>query len=164
LDRVFVIGNGGSGKTWLAKRLSMRLGIASVHLDDLHWLPDFAGERPRDERDRLVDDAANDAGWVMEGIYGSVFKRIEARVTQLIWLDLPLDACLSNLMHRGQSVGATAEQFEDLLAYSRGYYDRDNLNSRDGHGRLFQEFGLEKFRLSSRSDCVSLLSGMGEPH
>lgn len=103
MDRVFVIGNGGSGKTWLTEKLSEELSIRSVHLDDLHWLPNFAGERPRSERDRLVDDAANSASWIMEGIYGSVLAQVFARVTTLIWLDLSLDECLSNLMDRGQT-------------------------------------------------------------
>jgi adenylate kinase family enzyme len=164
VDRIFVIGNGGSGKTWLTEKLSTGLRVPSTHLDDLHWLPNFEGERLREERDRLVQEAANGAVWIMEGIYGSVFQQISARVTTLIWLDLPVEECLSNLMQRGQAGGGTDEQFDDLLAYTRAYHDRQNLNSYAGHLRLFNDFRLEKFRLSSRSDCASFLSGVKAAH
>jgi hypothetical protein len=78
--------------------------------------------------------------------------QVFARVTTLVWLDLSVDECLSNLMHRGQSGGGTDDQFEELLAYARAYRDRQNLNSYDGHRRLFAEFGLTKIRLSNRAD------------
>lgn len=159
MDRVFVVGNGGSGKTWLTERLAERLRAPPVHLDDLHWLLNFVGERPRDERDQLVTVAANGSTWVMEGIYGSVLKQVLPRVTTLIWLDLSVDECVSNLLERGQTGGGTDEQFEELLEYARGYPLRQNhLNSFDGHQRLFEAHPRQKFRLSSRSDTASFLA------
>lgn len=159
MHRVFVVGNGGSGKTWLTERLAERLRVPSVHLDNLHWLPNFAGERPRDERDRLVTEAANGDAWVMEGIYGSVLKQVLPRVTTLIWLDLSVDECVSNLLQRGQTGGGTDEQFEELLEYTRGYTLRQNhLNSFGGHQRLFEAHPLQKVRLSSRSEAASFLA------
>jgi len=160
MDRIFVMGNSGSGKTWLTEKISKELSIPSIHLDDLHWLPNFAGERPRSERDHLVDTAANHPSWIMEGIYGSVLTQVITRITTLIWLDVSLDDCLSNLMHRGQTGGGTDEQFEELLDYSRAYHDRQNLNSYEGHSRLFSEFELSKFKLSSRTDASAFLLGI----
>lgn len=69
MDRIFIIGNGGSGKTWLADKLGEKLEAPVTHLDNLHWLPNFAGERVRSERDRLVADAADGPYWIIEGIY-----------------------------------------------------------------------------------------------
>ena len=158
MDRTFIIGNGGSGKSWLGRRLAERHGVPRVHLDDLHWLPNFAGERLRDERDRLVAEAAEGEAWVMEGIYGSILQQVLARVTYLIWLDLPDDACIANLLDRGQQGGGTAEQFEDLLSYTRGYRVRQNsLNSFEGHQRFFEAFGGKKARLKSRAEIAALL-------
>lgn len=164
MDRIFVVGNGGSRKSWLAERLAERLCLTSVHLDDLYWLPNFAGERPREERDLLVAVAANGSQWVMEGIYGAVLKQVLPRITTLIWLDLSVGECVSNLLHRGQTGGGTDEQFEELLEYTRGYPLRQNhLNSLDGHQRLFEAYPLQKFRLSSRSDTASFLATVEAP-
>ncbi|MFA1623414.1 hypothetical protein ACDY96_11450 [Rhizobium mongolense] len=121
MDRIFIMGNGGSGKTWLAEQLADRLQIPAVHLDDLHWMPNFAGERPRDERDRLVAEAADSTSWVMEGIYGSILRQVLPRVNTLIWLDVSDSECTSNLLQRGQTGGGTEVQFEELLEYTRGY-------------------------------------------
>lgn len=67
-------------------------------------------------------------------------------------------------MHRGQTGGGTEEQFDELLAYTRAYNDRQNLNSYEGHLRLFEDFGLQKFRLFSRSDCTSFVSDVKSAH
>ncbi|WP_172724422.1 AAA family ATPase [Neorhizobium tomejilense] len=158
IDRVFIIGNGGSGKTWLAEQLAEKLGVPVFHLDDLHWLPNFSGERPRHERDQLVAEAADGRSWIIEGLYGSILKQVFSRVTTLIWLDVPDEECISNLVQRGQTGGGTAEQFEELLAYTRGYRLRKNhLNSFDAHQWFFDQHPLPKFRLSSRSEMAAFL-------
>ncbi|WP_084368126.1 hypothetical protein [Rhizobium sp. RU36D] len=159
MQRIFVVGNSGSGKTWLANRLAEELCLPAVHLDDLHWLPEFAGERSREERIRLVAEAANDSGWVMEGIYGRILQQVLPRVTTLTWLDLSVDECISNLQNRGQTGGGTDEQFQELLEYARGYPNRQNhLNSFEGHRRLFDSHTREKIKIVSRPDAASFLA------
>ncbi|APO72497.1 ABC transporter ATP-binding protein (plasmid) [Rhizobium gallicum] len=145
------MGNGGSGKTWLAEQLADRLQIPAVHLDDLHWMPNFAGERPRDERDRLVAEAADNTSWVMEGICGSILRQVLPRATTLIWLDVSDSECISNLLQRGQTGGGTEVQFEELLEYTRGYRLRKNhMNSFGGHERFFEDHPFQMLRPSSR--------------
>jgi adenylate kinase family enzyme len=167
MDRIFIMGNGGSGKTWLAQQLARRLQHPAFHLDDFHWMPNFAGERPRDERDRLVTQAADGSSWVMEGIYGSIIRQVLPRVTTLIWLDISDEECISNLLQRGQTGGGTEEQFEELLEYTRGYRLRkSHLNSFDAHERFFEEHPLQKLKLCSRSEVGAFLgsfAGGGEP-
>ncbi|WP_416067436.1 AAA family ATPase [Rhizobium sp. ZK1] len=159
MDRIFIIGNGGSGKTWLAEQLGKKIAAPVFHLDDLHWLRNFIGERPRHERDQLVAAAADGRSWIMEGIYGSILKQVFSRVTTLIWLDVSNDECVSNLLQRGQTAGGTAEQFEELLDYTRGYHLRKNhLNSFDGHQWFFKQYTLQKFRLSSRPEMAAFLA------
>ena len=159
VDRIFIVGNGGSGKTWLAEQLGERLEAPVVHLDDLHWLPNFAGERPRHERDRLVAEAADGHSWIIEGIYGSILKQVFPRVTTLVWLDVSDEECISNLTQRGQTGGGTEEQFEELLEYTRGYRLRkNNLNSFEGHQWFFEQHPHHKYRLSSRSDIATFLA------
>ncbi|MFA1626980.1 hypothetical protein ACDY96_30900 [Rhizobium mongolense] len=36
-ERILVMGNGGTGKAWLAHRLRTRLCHTVIHLDDMHW-------------------------------------------------------------------------------------------------------------------------------
>ncbi|SDN73805.1 NB-ARC domain-containing protein [Ensifer sp. YR511] len=158
MDRIFIMGNGGSGKTWLATQLTHRLQHAAHHLDAFHWMPNFAGERPREERDRLVARAMDESSWVMEGIYGSIIRQVLPRVTTLIWLDISDEECISNLLQRGQADGGTEEQFEELLEYTRGYRLRKNhLNSFEAHERFFEVHPLHKLKLCSRSEIGAFL-------
>lgn len=160
-DRIFIVGNGGSRKSWMAEELAAKLGFPLTSLDDLHWLPGFAGERPRQERDQLVAEVADGLSWIMGGVYGSILKQVFPRVTTLIWLDVTDAECVANLMRRGQTGGGTKEQFEELLAYTRGYRLRKNhLNSFDGHQSFFQQHPDQKFRLSSRSEIADFVAGL----
>jgi adenylate kinase family enzyme len=159
MNRIFIMGNGGSGKTWLAEQLAGRLQIPAIHLDDLQWMPNFAAERPREDRNRLVAEAADGYSWIMEGIYGSILKQVLPCVTTLIWLDVADDECISNLLHRGQTGGGTEEQFQELLEYTRSYRLRKNhMNSFDGHQGLFEEHPLQKMKLSNRSEITTFLT------
>lgn len=50
LTRTLIIGNSGSGKSWLAERIANRLGSVYVDLDLIHWLPGgYNAARPMDE-------------------------------------------------------------------------------------------------------------------
>lgn len=47
--KIVIIGNSGSGKTWLAKKLATNT-TEIIHLDDLFWLPGgFDRKRSKEE-------------------------------------------------------------------------------------------------------------------
>lgn len=152
------MGNGGRGKTWLAREFARKLKLPAIHLDDLHWMPNFAGERPREERNQLVAQAAAVDRWIMEGIYGTIIRQVLPRVTTLIWLDVPDDECVANIRMRGVTGGGTLEQFNELLDYTRGYRLRKNhMNSFDAHLQFFEEHSSSKIKLHNRSEITELL-------
>jgi len=123
------MGNGGSGKTWLARRLGSVLGHQVIHLDDLHWEPGHYGiARDRSLRDRDVRIAAEAERWIMEGVYGQLVQMVLGRVTALIWLDLPEEECIANIRQRGIQGGGSQTRFQDLLQWVAGYRARTNWN------------------------------------
>lgn len=70
--KIRIIGGPGSGKTFLAKRLSAELGIPHYDLDDLQWdnrTAAYGTKRPAEERDRLFKDILNRENWILEGVY-----------------------------------------------------------------------------------------------
>ena len=61
--KTIIIGNGGSGKTWLARRLVAGGDTPIIHLDDLFWEPGgFDKKRGADEVDRLIEESKRHLG------------------------------------------------------------------------------------------------------
>jgi adenylate kinase family enzyme len=115
-QRTLIIGNGGSGKTRLARELGDLWGLCAVHLDDLRWEPGQYGQA-RDNQ-LVVNEvlrAAEADAWLMEGVYGWLAKAVIGRATQLIWIDVPEDECLANVRARGIQGGGSQADFEALL-------------------------------------------------
>lgn len=161
LTRTLIIGNAGSGKTWLAGQLEARSGLPVVHLDNLRWTPGQYG-KPRDNRlvmDEVAQAAEADA-WLMEGVFGWLAKVAIGRATQLIWLDLPEDECLANVRARGIQGGGSEADFEALLIWVGEYRLRDNSSCLAAHLRLYEAFAGAKSRLSGRSEMARFIEGV----
>lgn len=72
--KIHIIGGPGSGKTFLAEKLSSQFGIPHYDLDDLQWDNDSGGYgsgRNLAERDRLLGKILKNDSWIIEGVYYS---------------------------------------------------------------------------------------------
>ena len=68
--RTVIVGNSGSGKSWLAKRLGERTFAQVIHLDEIFWLPGgFNEKRSSSEVQNLVDSRKVDPDWIVEGVF-----------------------------------------------------------------------------------------------
>ncbi len=90
--RFCVVGNSGSGKTHLARRLADDLGLPHLELDALNHRPGWQ-EAPVEEfraevRRALGEHEAAYGGWVVDGNYrGRVADLVKADT--YVWLDYP---------------------------------------------------------------------------
>ena len=94
MKRIVILGNAGTGKSTLARRLGERLRIPVIHLDALNWQP--AWQRlPLDVfRTRLAAAIAGDA-WITDGNYAlATFDLRLPRADLVIWAQRPLLHCL----------------------------------------------------------------------
>lgn len=72
LHRIHIIGGPGCGKTYTARHLSSLLGIPAYDLDDLFWdstAQSYGVRAPDADRDAKLMAIANEAAWVIEGVY-----------------------------------------------------------------------------------------------
>ena len=70
--KIHIIGGPGSGKTFLAEKLSKELGIPHYDLDELQWdnhTDTYGVTRDPEERERLLGDLLKQKDWIIEGVY-----------------------------------------------------------------------------------------------
>jgi adenylate kinase family enzyme len=158
-QRVVIIGNSGSGKSHLARKLSQGAQAEVIHLDQIFWLPGgFNEKRPREVIEREIEGKTMARAWIVEGVFGELAARFLDRAELLIWLDIPWETCRASLLTRGSESSkqldpATAEaNFRQLLVWAEDYWKRTDLRSHSGHARLFSNFAGHKIRFDQRPD------------
>jgi adenylate kinase family enzyme len=116
VDRIAIMGCGGSGKSHLARSLGGVLGITPVHLDGLYY---DAGWKPLD-KEKFADrqrELVSGSRWIIDGNYASSLSiRLQSADT-VIFLDLPGWVCLWGILQRRLRHGGGQHQ-------AIGVYDR----------------------------------------
>jgi adenylate kinase family enzyme len=167
--RTVVIGNSGSGKTWLSQRLAVKRAVPLIHLDDMFWQPGgFDLHRDPAEVDALVHSQVQQSRWIVEGVFGGLAVSFLLVADELVWLDTPWHICQARLMARGSDSKRHMDReqsdagLQKLLSWAKAYYVRQGDSSHWGHNHLFSMFGGEKQRLSTPEEVDGYLSKLGE--
>ena len=84
--KIHIIGGPGSGKSYIARKLSTFYNIHAYDLDDIFWdrLTNAYGTKAREEdRNTALSEILNKESWIVEGVYYSwlsqAFKVFECR-------------------------------------------------------------------------------------
>lgn len=105
-----MVGCSGSGKSWLARRLSERLGVPYLELDALNHQPGWV-ELPRKEMHDAVGRVTSGPGWVVDGNYSVVREDLVwPRADTVVWLDLPRPAVLRQVTARTLTRAVTRQE------------------------------------------------------
>jgi adenylate kinase family enzyme len=119
MERVAVIGCGGSGKTTLSRELGRILDLPVVHIDAHYW-QEVSGRRvestPEQWRERHRE-LISPPRWVIDGMKLGVLPDRLAAADTVIYLDLPTRTCLAGIARRRL-------RFRGQLRPELGVYDR----------------------------------------
>lgn len=156
--RTLIIGNSGSGKSWLAQRLAEQLHLPWTDLDQIHWLSDeHSIPRPRNEALGMARGAASEERWVIEGVYGWIVSEILHRATALIWLCVDDEDCVANIRQRETQ---DDERLVALLEWAGSYRTREDSSGFAAHQRLFEGFSDSKTRLMDQAEITDFFGAM----
>ena len=162
--RTVIVGNSGSGKTWLARRLAEKAGVSLMHLDEVFWLPGgFNEKREQSEVSRLIDARRAAPEWIVEGVYGNLARQFLPSALALVWLDLPWSVCKRRLEFRGSESKAHMEReqsdqgLRDLVHWAETYRSRQGSSGHAAHLALFESFQGPRLRLRSEAQVLEYL-------
>ncbi|MDR6726344.1 adenylate kinase family enzyme [Paenibacillus amylolyticus] len=99
MNRILVIGSGGSGKSTLSQKLSNILNLPVIHLDAYFWNPNWV-PKPNDEWDQMIDKFTNQDQWIMDGNYSRTMNTRMERADAIIFLDMPRLLCCYRIIKR----------------------------------------------------------------
>lgn len=95
--RIAIIGNGGSGKTYLANRLSKELNIPVTHLDDLYY---DAQWNVRSDFADVQREIVEQREWIIEGNYASTMHIRLTMADVVFWLNPHPATCFLRIAQR----------------------------------------------------------------
>ncbi|WP_136413795.1 AAA family ATPase [Herbaspirillum sp. ST 5-3] len=162
--KTIIIGNSGSGKTWLATRLADHANARVVHLDHLFWQEGgFDRKRTQEEVDALIFGTKCVDRWIVEGVFGELAQRYLNDADCLIWLDIPWGMCKVRLEQRSSvskkhlGRAQSEEGLRRLTEWAATYDRRTDLCSYLGHKGLFESFIGQRFHLTSEASAQIFL-------
>ena len=131
MERIYIIGNSGSGKSYLANKLSEKLNIPHFDLDDVFWKKKYSIQRTEDEKKLLLSKIIKDnETWVIEGLFVSFTDEAIKNATEIIWLDININILTWRIIKREfikiiKGKNNFKNVFE-LIKFVRRYNDEEN--------------------------------------
>lgn len=158
--KIIIIGNSGSGKTFLAQKLATILNVPVTHLDKLFWESESClHKRPKEIVYQEIAEIAEESKWILEGVFGDLANIAISKADTLIFLNKDWSECSQALALRG-SQGATEESFKELMDWAGLYWDRMTASSFEGHKKLFDQYIGNKIEFRSRHELDKWLSNL----
>lgn len=173
VQRVWVVGNSGSGKSTVAAALAYRLRVLHLELDAINHQPDWVPLDVDEFRDR-VSAVVDTGAWVVDGNYRSVSDLVWARADTVVWLDLTRPVVMRQLVRRtARRVVRREELWNGNRERLRNFVSHDPLQSvlmwawtnHDEYAaryteleRQARELGTTFVRLGSRDEVRAFLA------
>jgi adenylate kinase family enzyme len=130
MERVAIVGCGGSGKSYVARELGRLLNLPVTHMDavyfDNRWNP-----LPMERFETVQRELVAAPRWVIDGNYISTVQvRLEAADT-VVFMDLPTHVCLWGILSR-------------QLRHGSGQNDQNGVYNRINHDVLRYVLGYRR--------------------
>ena len=87
MERVMIIGCGGSGKSTVARQLGEKTGLPVVHLDQIFWSPGNWQHLEKEEFDSLLRIELGKPRWILDGNFNRTIEMRLERCDTVIYQD-----------------------------------------------------------------------------
>ncbi|PCH93805.1 MAG: shikimate kinase [Gammaproteobacteria bacterium] len=157
MSNILIFGNSGSGKSTLAKSICKSQDLAHLDLDSLAWEETTPPERKSlNTSKKEIDNfsKANDS-WVIEGCYTDLLELAESYSSEIIFMNLPIENCISNAKsrswepHKYESKQAQDKNLGMLIDWISQYTKRDDTLSMSAHQNFYNNYNGKKRTINS---------------
>ncbi len=108
--RIWITGSSGAGKSTMARKIAVGLGLVHVELDALYHGPDWTPAEP-DAFRAAVMQVVEGAGWVVDGNYRTALGGVVAdRAELMLAIDLRVPVTMSRIIRRTVRRALTREE------------------------------------------------------
>ena len=87
LNKIYILGPAGSGKSFLANKLSKLLDIPHYDLDEIYWIEKATKKRPESKWKPMLNKILKNNKWIIEGVFSSWVDNALKKADAIIWLD-----------------------------------------------------------------------------
>ncbi len=90
--KIHIIGGPGSGKSFMAEKLSNQYGIPHYDLDELQWdneAGDYGTKRDSQKRNELLQQLLKKEDWIIEGVYYAWCRQCFEDADTIFLLNVP---------------------------------------------------------------------------
>src|SRR3989344_6408580 len=125
-ERIYILGPPGSGKSYLAKKISEKLHLPFKDMDDVRFIKKFTKARTKPQRKKLVDIILKTKKWVIDARGTDWDRHAMLKADLIILLRILFYRRTSNIIkryleRRGSEIDEKFIDLFPLIKYSLSY-------------------------------------------
>ena len=98
-NRIAIVGNNGSGKSYLAREIFAITGLPLIHLDLKFWRKNWE-ETPQEEWLKMQKDYVSGEKWIIDGNHTGTMELRFSSADLVIFMDINRAICLASVLRR----------------------------------------------------------------
>jgi len=153
----------GSGKTYLAKKLSKELNIPHYDLDDLYWKRKYTSKNSEENKKSNLEIILKNKEWIIEGVYTDWVDQAVKQTDMLIWLDINKNISSWRILKRYFKGNNDNKNFKDvlrLIKIARNHKKDDPESGYYQHKRMIEKHDVNLVYLTNKKEINKFLGDL----